>query len=88
MRRNEPTCLVRWMFQRGRDVLTCAVESTDGQSSCDVWVLPHWDVSAATVEHFSSAAHALLRHAEIALQLRQHGWAAQYAMADQPSLAA
>jgi hypothetical protein len=74
----EPTCVVRWVFHRGADVLTCAVEGSGGRASYDVCVLPHWNLSEATVEHFDTPASALRRHAEIASRLRQSGWAAQY----------
>lgn len=74
----EPACILRWVFHRGPDTLTCAVESDVNGSSYDVCVLPHWNLSGATVEHFEVPASALRRHAEIASRLRHAGWLAQY----------
>ena len=54
----EPACMLRWVFHRGPDALTCAVEA-DGRSSYDVCILPHWNLSEATVEHFDAPASAL-----------------------------
>jgi hypothetical protein len=73
-----PACILRWVFHRGPDALTCAVEAAGGRSSYDVCILPHWDLSLATVEHFDGPASALRRHAEIASRLRLAGWMAQY----------
>jgi hypothetical protein len=74
----EPACILRWVFHRGPDALTCAVEASGRRSSYDVCVLPHWNLSEATVEHFDAPASALRRHAEIASRLRESGWVAQY----------
>jgi hypothetical protein len=84
----EPACILRWVFHRGPDVLTCAVEAGADRSSYDVCVLPHWNLSVATVEHFDAAASALQRHAEIALRLRQSGWVARYGASRSTSIAA
>jgi len=73
-----PACMLRWVFHRGPDTVTCAVEAGGRRSSYNVCVLPHWNLSEATVEHFDAPASALLRHAEIASRLRQGGWVAQY----------
>jgi hypothetical protein len=83
----EPACLLRWVFHRGDDALTCAVEA-GGRASYDVCVLPHWNLSEATVEHFDAAASALRRHAEIASRLRQAGWMAEYGGSHPTSVAA
>src|SRR4051812_26136973 len=77
-RKAEPTCILRWVFHRGPDVLTCAVETAGHRASCDVCVLPHWNLSVATVERFDAPASALRRHAEIASRLRDAGWVAEY----------
>jgi len=42
--RAQPACILRWVFHRGADVLTCAVE-TGGHDSYDVCILPHWNLS-------------------------------------------
>jgi hypothetical protein len=74
----EPTPVLRWVFHRGGHALTCAVEATADQSSYDVCVLPHWNLSIGTVEQFMTATSAMRRHAEVAAQLRQSGWVAEY----------
>lgn len=74
----ESACILRWVFHRGSDALTCAVEVSGDQASYEVCVLPHWNLRDAAVEHFKAPASALWRHAEIALHLRQAGWVAQY----------
>ena len=74
----EPACILRWVFHRGADALTCAVEAGGRRSSYDVCILPHWNLSEATVEHFDAPVSALRRHAEIASRLRESGWVAQY----------
>ena len=84
----EPACILRWVFHRGPDALTCAVEAAGGRSSYDVCILPHWDLSLATVEHFDAPASALRRHAEIASRLRLAGWMAQYGASHSTGIAA
>ena len=74
----EPACILRWVFQRGPEVITCAVENSGERSSFDVCVLPHWNLSDSTVERFDAPASALRRHAEIASQLREAGWVTYY----------
>jgi hypothetical protein len=68
----EPVRMVRWVFQRGENALTCEVDHS--QSTYDVCVVPHWDVSAAVVEEIDSPTDALQRHAEIVQYLRETGW--------------
>ena len=81
------SCILRWLFHRGRHTLTCAVEAT-GRSSYEVCVLPHWNLSASTVEHFQDPASAFRRHAEIALLLRQSGWMTEYGASQRTGVAA
>jgi hypothetical protein len=76
----EPTPVLRWVFHRGGHALTCAVDATP-QSSFELCVLPHWNLSLGTVEEFSTASSALHRHAEVAALLRQSGWVAEYCRA-------
>jgi hypothetical protein len=40
-----------------------------------VAVLPHWNLSLATVEQFTDAARAFEQHAKLAQILREAGWA-------------
>ena len=86
--RAEPACILRWVFYRGPDALTCAVETPGDRSSYDVCILPHWNLSVATVEHFDAPASALRRHAEIASRLRQAGWVAHYGTSHPTGIAA
>ena len=74
----EPACILRWVFQRGPEVLTCAVENSGQSTSYNVCVLPHWNLSDSMVERFNAPASALRRHAEIASQLREAGWVTYY----------
>jgi hypothetical protein len=85
---SEPTCILRWVFYRGGDALTCAVEAGRDRSPYNVYILPHGDLSVATVEHFTAPASALRRHAEIALQLRQAGWVVEYGSSQSTAIAA
>jgi hypothetical protein len=80
--------MLRWVFHRGADAVTCAVEASGSGASYDVCVLPHWNLSQATVEHFDVAASALQRHAEIASRLRHAGWVARYGASHSTSIAA
>ena len=70
----ESTGLVRWVFFRDHKVLTCEVRVNRDRSH-EVFVVPHWDVSATVVERFDRAWGALRRHAEISREFRQAGWA-------------
>ena len=85
---DEPTCMLRWVFQRGAVALTCAVEAAADRSSYEVCVFPHWNVSLGTVERFTAPGSALQRHAEIALRLRESGWVAQYSATHESGIAA
>jgi hypothetical protein len=70
----EPVCLVRWIFHRSGNALTCQVDASATRSSYDVSVVPHWNVAAGAIETVDTPGRALQRHAEIAKQLREHGW--------------
>ena len=74
----DPACILRWVFHRGSDALTCAVEASSDRSSYDVCILPHWNLAEGTVERFEAPVSALRRHAEIASRLREAGWVTQY----------
>lgn len=76
--RAEPACILRWVFQRGPETLTCAIEAGGDRHSFDVCILPHSDLAVATVEHFKAPVSAVQRHAEIASRLREAGWVAHY----------
>jgi hypothetical protein len=68
------TPLLRWLFVRGSQTVTCEI-LVGGRRVHDVCVVPHNDVSASVVERYTRPADALRRHAEIAWLLRETGWA-------------
>ncbi len=65
--------MVRWVFGREENSITCEVDFIEDQGY-DVSLVPHWDVSAAAIEHYDSAVKAMGRHAELARGLRDGGW--------------
>lgn len=60
-------------FRRGDAFITCELDIT-GIASYEVWLLPHWNLDAAEMEHFVEAEGALERHAEVAERLESSGW--------------
>jgi hypothetical protein len=84
----DPVCIIRWVFHRGAETLTCAIEPAGDGGSFDVFVLPHWNMTAAAAERFDAASGAFRRHAEIALQLREAGWVVHYSAGHSSHLAA
>lgn len=76
MERTRPTSrrIVRWIFQRGNELLTCGVDRESDRSSYTLSLVPNSNVDAALVEMFESGVGALQRHAGIAAQLRELGW--------------
>ena len=67
------TPLLRWTFRRKTATLTCEVDAAD--RGFNVSIVPHWDLGAAVTEHYDAPMSALERHADIALRLRDAGWA-------------
>jgi hypothetical protein len=86
-RRAEPTGILRWIFRRGTNALTCEIR-VNGTHSHDVCVVPHWDLSSAVIERYDRPARALWRHAEIARRFREAGWTLIRAGSDHASAAA
>jgi hypothetical protein len=80
--------IIRWVFHRGAETLTCAIEPAGDGRSFDVCVLPHWNMAAAAAERFDAAPGAFRRHAEIALQLREAGWVVHHSAGHSPHVAA
>jgi len=66
--------VLRWVFQKGDKSLTCLLQRSGADSSYDICVVPHWDVTSAVVEETETPIRAFCRHAEIALALRTAGW--------------
>jgi len=69
----EPTGLLRWVFLKGRTIISCAVR-LDGPHCYDVCVVPHADLAATVIERYRRASEASARHAEIAQHFRDAGW--------------
>lgn len=65
--------VLRWVFRRATDAITCEIDAA-GDHAFDVCIVPHWDVSAATIERFDAEYRAFERHAELARRLRDAGW--------------
>jgi hypothetical protein len=66
--------ILRWVFRRGNDVLTCGVDASRTGAGYDICIVPHWDVASTIIEGIDSPVSALRRHAEIACALRDAGW--------------
>jgi len=66
--------LLRWVFQRGNQLLTCQLDREDRPSSYTLSLVPHWDVRQAASETFDAGVSAFRRHAAIAEGLRGQGW--------------
>jgi hypothetical protein len=73
--KSESVCLLRWTFQKDDKAITCQIEGNEAASCYDVSVVPHWDIASAVVEEAETPFGAFRRHAEIAIRLRQAGWA-------------
>jgi len=67
--------IVQWQFERGAHHLTCLVQEAPNPSAYEVAIVPLWEVGWSAVETFDSPAAALHRHAAIAADLREAGWA-------------
>jgi hypothetical protein len=66
--------LLRWIFQRGNQRLTCRVDQRPGDQAFTLSLVPHSNVAAGVAETFNSAWSAFRRHAIIASELRRSGW--------------
>ena len=66
--------MVRWIFQRGHELLTCAVDQESERSSYTLSLVSSVRADALLVERFESGVLALQRHAAIAARLRELGW--------------
>jgi hypothetical protein len=73
-RKNRSIRLLRWVFQRGNQLLTCQLDREDLQSSYTLSLVPHWDVRRTASETFDAGISAFRRHAVIADALRGEGW--------------
>ena len=73
-RKNHTIHLLRWVFQRENQLITCQVDREGRQSSYTLSLVPHWDVREAVSETYAAGVSAFRRHAAIADQLRSQGW--------------
>ncbi|HEY6211716.1 MAG TPA: hypothetical protein VIW45_05495 [Vicinamibacterales bacterium] len=85
--RAQSVAILRWVFARGRRLISCEIR-WNGPRSHDVCVVPHWSVDQAVVEHFDRPSDALRRHAEIASSFREAGWILMRERPDGNALAA
>lgn len=66
--------LLRWIFQRGNQMLICRVDQQPGDHAFTLSLVPQANVAAGIAETFNSAWSAFRRHAMIASELRRSGW--------------
>ena len=66
--------LLRWIFQRGNQTLTCQVDQRPGDGTYTLELVSQSNVVAGIAETFNSACSAFRRHAIIASELRGAGW--------------
>ena len=73
--KNERTIqLLRWVFQRGNQLLTCRLDREGRQAAYSLSLIPHWGVNHAITETFDAGISAFHRHAALADHLRSEGW--------------
>ena len=65
--------LLRWIFQRGNQRLTCRIDQQP-ETGFTLSLVTHSPRSIGIAETFTSAWSALQRHAMIATELRGAGW--------------
>lgn len=53
--------------------ITCQLD-VRGTGDYELFVVPHWDPSAAFIERYDQAAAARSRHSDVARRLRAGGW--------------
>ena len=70
-RPRSPQSLLRWIFQRGNDLIICQV---DAERSLTVSLIPHGGIRRTLIEKFDNGLQAFQRHAEIVSNLRDFGW--------------
>jgi hypothetical protein len=67
------TPLVEGILQREAKSITCQREAR-GHRTHELCILPHWNPSAAVIERFDAPLPAMMRHAQLARDLREAGW--------------
>ena len=72
--KNRTIPLLRWVFQRENQLITCQLDREGRQAAYTLSLVPHWDVRHAVSETFEAGVSAFRRHATVAEQLRSQGW--------------
>jgi hypothetical protein len=72
--KRQPRHLLRWIFERGHQRLTCCVDQRPGDHAFTLSLVPVSSTGAGLAETFTSAWSAFRRHAMIASELRRSGW--------------
>ena len=85
--RTEPAShrIVRWIFQKGNELVTCGVVQEAGRPSYTLSLVSNAKEDDGIVEVFESGVTALQRHARIAARLRELGWTVVAYTCGQPS---
>ena len=65
--------LIEWILRREAKSITCQLEAC-GHHADELCILPHWNPSAAVIEHFDAPLPAMMRHAQLARDLCDAGW--------------
>ncbi len=66
--------IVRWIFQRGTQLLTCSVDGDANGTLFMASVVPHQQPQLAALVTFETGISAMQYHARTADRLRQLGW--------------
>ena len=66
--------IVRWIFQKGNELVTCGVVQEPGRPSYTLSLVSNARDDDGIVEVFESGVMALQRHARVAAHLRELGW--------------
>jgi hypothetical protein len=73
-RPTEAIPVLRWIFRRGDQVVSCHVEKAADDNTYAVCVIPSGSVGRFLIERFDAGINAFHRHALIAAALRREGW--------------
>jgi hypothetical protein len=66
--------MIRWIFRRGNQLLTCRLARHVNGRDYILALVPHWDRHHGGAETFGSGLTALHRHAAVVTMLREYGW--------------
>ena len=71
---HEPTRLLRWIFRRDDQLVTCQLDRENDGVGFTLALVPHWEVRRSVVTSFDAGIAAFQHHAAVAAELRQRGW--------------